>query len=178
MESSCNILFPSFDPRTLSEKGKQSKLYGCDSWVQKSEGNFKMRQYANNINVKRRPVSSVRIRFDNHKKIRTFLTHIASCKRTHCWPTTPNIVGCHMLRPFARPVSCSCCWGPNLFICALVMFLNRVFRQERFNRFLWFLASLIKNSRTLRNCYLFSCRYKNVWDIGICLKPQFYKKSQ
>ena len=25
---------------------------------------------------------------------------------------------------------------PNLFICALVMFLNRVFRQERFNRFL------------------------------------------
>ena len=26
--------------------------------------------------------------------------------------------------------------GPNLFICMLVMFLNRVFRQERFNRFL------------------------------------------
>ena len=26
--------------------------------------------------------------------------------------------------------------GPNLFICALVMFLNGVFRQERFNRFL------------------------------------------
>ena len=22
----------------------------------------------------------------------------------------------------------------------------------------------------------FSCRYKNVWDIGICLKPHFYKK--
>ena len=28
----------------------------------------------------------------------------ASCKRTqHCWPTTPNIVGCYMLRPFAHP---------------------------------------------------------------------------
>ena len=26
--------------------------------------------------------------------------------------------------------------GPNLFICALVMFLKRVFRQEKFNRFL------------------------------------------
>ena len=26
----------------------------------------------------------------------------------HCWPTTPNIVGCYKLRPFAHPVSC--CW--------------------------------------------------------------------
>ena len=68
--------------------------------------------------------------------------------------------------------------GPNLFICALVMFLNRVFRQGRFNRFLWFLASLIKNSRTLRKCYLSSFRYKKVWDIGICLKPHFDKKCQ
>ena len=33
----------------------------------------------------------------------------APCKRTqHCWPTTPNIVGCYMLRPFAHPVAC--CW--------------------------------------------------------------------
>ena len=23
------------------------------------------------------------------------------------WPTTPNIVGCYMLRPFAHPVACS-----------------------------------------------------------------------
>ena len=31
------------------------------------------------------------------------------CKRTkHCWPTTPNIVGCYMFRPFAHPVAC--CW--------------------------------------------------------------------
>ena len=30
-------------------------------------------------------------------------------KRTqHCWPTTPNIVGCYMLSPFAHPVAC--CW--------------------------------------------------------------------
>ena len=35
-------------------------------------------------------------------------------------------------------------------ICALVMFLNRVFGQEWFNQFLWFLASLIKNGRTLK----------------------------
>ena len=41
------------------------------------------------------------------------------------------------------------------------MFLNRVFRQEWFNRFLWFLASLIrKNGRTLRKFYLFSYRYR------------------
>ena len=26
----------------------------------------------------------------------------------HCWPTTPNVVGCYMLRPFAHPVVC--CW--------------------------------------------------------------------
>ena len=33
----------------------------------------------------------------------------ALCKRTqHCWPTTPNIVRCYMLRPFAHPVAC--CW--------------------------------------------------------------------
>ena len=30
----------------------------------------------------------------------------------------------------------------------LVMFLNRVFRQERFNRFPYFLASLARNSAT------------------------------
>ena len=30
-------------------------------------------------------------------------------KRTqHCWPSTPNIVGCYLLRPFAHPVAC--CW--------------------------------------------------------------------
>ena len=33
----------------------------------------------------------------------------APCKRTqHCWPPTPNIVGCYMLRPFAHAVAC--CW--------------------------------------------------------------------
>ena len=62
--------------------------------------------------------------------------------------------------------------GPNLIICALVMFLNRAFRQEWFNRFLRFLASLIKNGWTLRKCYLFSYRYRSVWDIDICLKKK------
>ena len=44
----------------------------------------------------------------------TFIAHSfykpkAPCKRTqHCWPTTPNIVGCYMLCPFAQPVAC--CW--------------------------------------------------------------------
>ena len=32
----------------------------------------------------------------------------ATCKRTqHCWPTTPNIVRCYMLRPFDLD---ACCW--------------------------------------------------------------------
>ena len=25
-----------------------------------------------------------------------------------CWPTTPNVVGCYILRPFEHPVAC--CW--------------------------------------------------------------------
>ena len=34
---------------------------------------------------------------------------IAPCKRKQqCWPTTSNIVGCYMLRPFAHPVACCC----------------------------------------------------------------------
>ena len=33
----------------------------------------------------------------------------AICKRTqHCWATTPNIVGCYMLCPFANPIACCC----------------------------------------------------------------------
>ena len=39
--------------------------------------------------------------------------HKAPCKRMqHCWPTTPNIVRCYMLRPFAHPVAhpVACCW--------------------------------------------------------------------
>ena len=52
------------------------------------------------------------------------------------------------------------------------------FSARKIDRFLWFLASLIKNGRTLRNCDLLSCRYRNVWDIGICFKPHFYKKCQ
>ena len=43
-----------------------------------------------------------------------------------------------------------------------LFFFNRVFRQERFKRFLWLLGSLITNGATLRKCYLFSCRCKNV----------------
>ena len=38
-----------------------------------------------------------------------YLPPLSPCKRTqHCWPTTPNIVECYMLRPFANPVAC--CW--------------------------------------------------------------------
>ena len=38
---------------------------------------------------------------DHHRQYK------AAGKRTqHCWPTTPNIVGCYILRPFANPVEC------------------------------------------------------------------------
>ena len=34
---------------------------------------------------------------------------LGTCKRTqHCWPATPNIVGCYMVHPFVHPVTC--CW--------------------------------------------------------------------
>ena len=39
-------------------------------------------------------------------------------------------------------------------------------------------AYQINNDGTLRKCYLFSCRYKNLWDIGIYLKPHFYEKCK
>ena len=148
MESTCNILFLSSTHGHRQKKGSKVNYMAVTLAYKKVKAT--KWDYENNINVKRRPVSSVRIRFDNHKEIRTFLTHIAPCKRTHCWPTIPNIVGCHMFRRFARPVAWSCCCGPNLFIWALAMFLNRVFRQGWFNRFPWFLASLKKNGRTLR----------------------------
>ena len=46
----------------------------------------------------------------------------APCKRTqHGWPTTPNLVGCYMLRPFAHPVAC--CWMLLLFSQQLPTFL-------------------------------------------------------
>ena len=42
----------------------------------------------------------------------SLLNATCTCKRTqYCWPTTPNIVGCYMLRPFAHPAVVACCWG-------------------------------------------------------------------
>ena len=42
-------------------------------------------------------------------EISLLLNAACTCKRTqHCWPTTSNIVGCYMLRPFAHPVACCC----------------------------------------------------------------------
>ena len=41
------------------------------------------------------------------------------CKRTqHCWPATPNIVGCYMLCPFAPTVTC-CCMLLGVFVQSL-----------------------------------------------------------
>ena len=40
------------------------------------------------------------------KNLFTLTPFKARCKRTqYCLPTTPDIVGCYMLRPFAHPVS-------------------------------------------------------------------------
>ena len=41
----------------------------------------------------------------------SLLNATCTCKRTqYCWPTTPNIVGCYMLRLFAHPAVVACCW--------------------------------------------------------------------
>ena len=37
-----------------------------------------------------------------------FCTTKAQWDGRNCWPATPNIVGCYMLRPFAHPVACCC----------------------------------------------------------------------
>ena len=43
------------------------------------------------------------------KKRYVFESNLASCHRTQlCWPSTPNIFGCYMSRPFAHPVAS--CW--------------------------------------------------------------------
>ena len=89
-----------------------------------------------------------------------------SCKRVqikmrdymHRRVTPPKRVTSPTREPHL-PVNRSLRW-PNLFIRALVTFLNRAFR-------LWFLASLIKTTATLWKSYLFSCRYKTVWDISL-----------
>ena len=79
---------------------------------------------------------------------------------------------------FFELIKCIPFYLTNLFIYVLVIFLICVFQNEKFNRFQWFLASLINDNGTLRNCYLFSCRYKNLRDIGIYLKPHFYEKCK
>ena len=52
----------------------------------------------------------------------------APCKRTqNCWPTTPNIVGCYLFRPFAHPVAC--CW---MLLCVVAQSLKpvKLFSQQ------------------------------------------------
>ena len=43
-----------------------------------------------------------------------------------------------------------------LHACCIILFLIRVFQNERFHLFLRFLASLINNDGTIRKCYSFS----------------------
>ena len=56
------------------------------------------------------PLSRKTQRRLEHKDNQTTFINMtsAACKRTqNCWTTTPNIVGCYMLRPIGYP--CSCC---------------------------------------------------------------------
>ena len=53
-------------------------------------------------------LKSVVAHLQSHK-YRSLRLLVATFKRTqHCWPTTPNIVGCYILHTFAHPVAC--CW--------------------------------------------------------------------
>ena len=51
-------------------------------------------------------------------------------------------------------------WPYSIYM-LLVMFLNRVFQQERFNAIARIFGIVNKNGGILRKCYSFSCRYKN-----------------
>ena len=71
----------------------------------------------------------------------------------HCWPTTPNIVGCFMLCPFAQPVACCC---------ALLRVVAQSLKRDKclagqqcweFSSPFAFLFSLFSS----RNCLPFTC---------------------
>ena len=54
-------------------------------------------------------LQSAKFRSEQISKALIANQYVAPYKRTqHCWPTTPNIVRCYMLGPFAHPVAC--CW--------------------------------------------------------------------
>ena len=67
--------------------------------------------------------------------------------------------------------------GQNPFICTLVMFLNRILREEWFNRFLWFLVYLIKNGWKENAIYFFIGR-KTFEISAYVLKRLFTKNCQ
>ena len=83
-------------------------------------------------------------------------TSRSAVKRSPCWANPTAVIQI----PLHQSIS--------LFLFHLrwpkpvYMRVGYVFRLEGFDRFLLFLASLIKNSRTLRNCYLFSCIKKRI----------------
>ena len=59
---------------------------------------------------------------DNTSQLLLLWYLIGQCKRTqHCWPTTPNIIGCYMLHSFAHPVAC--CW---MLLCVVAQSLKPV----------------------------------------------------
>ena len=64
--------------------------------------------------------------------------------------------------------------GPNLLLRLLVIFLNGAFQLERFNRCLWFLAALVRNSGSVRKCYWLSC--SKTFEISACIKKKWTKK--
>ena len=86
----------------------------------------------------------------------------APCKRTrHCWPTTPNIVGCYMLRPFTHPVAC--CW----------MLLRNVWNRSNVsanNSQDFFCSVIAKAQRNNVGCWGHArpvrMVYKNLWAVS------------
>ena len=60
-----------------------------------------------------------------------------------------------------------------LYACWLC-FWFAFFRMKESTDFYDFWHTKFNNDGTLRKCYLFSCWYKNLWNIGIYLKPHFY----
>ena len=71
----------------------------------------------------------------------------------HCWPTTPNVVGCYMLCPFAHPVACCC-----MLLHVVVQSLKpvKLFSQQLPT----FLLFCDRNARSLR------MDYKDLWVVS------------
>ena len=97
-----------YNPWAGSEWGIRHPFWRC-VWVCETVSNYTMRPFSRTLSLRLSAITRLRGKTGSNLLFQTVSRRKAPCKRTqHCWPTTPNIIGCYMLRPFAHLVSC--CW--------------------------------------------------------------------